>query len=187
MSAGPVPAVLQEVLAELGTESASPGLIPLFDALYLLCEALKEGRPATTELDELQRVHQRRPDERALRVLLALGQAPTDHPPDPLEPVLQAAGLPRETPEPHKALEAYIRRQEEVRRVLAERLAQAESILRRSSQLTHAATAAAVVLLGVVALLLLVEGGFLDLPEPVDTQEEVEPPPPPTPQRRPRR
>ncbi len=160
-----VPAVLHDALEELADRRAEPDTLALFDALHFLVEALEADEGAAERLAALARLMHATPDPLGVAVLAALGHGFEEPQPDPLAPLLQAAGLPVGDPEPLAALQAWATRQQHVIQVQRERLAHAERLLSRARQVTHLAAATVVVLLGVVVLLLVVEGGWIEVPE----------------------
>ncbi len=161
-----VPQVLDDALEELATARAEPETLALFDALHFLREALLSGEGHDMELQALVSVVYRYPDARGVAVLAKLGHVFEDVDEDPIAPLLKAAGLQPGTPSPHEALAGWIQRQQRVVAVQQDRLEHAERLLSRSRQGLQLAAATVVVLLGVVALLLLIEGDWLDVPVP---------------------
>jgi hypothetical protein len=167
-----VPPELDQALEFMSQARSDPHNLRLFDALHFLREALRAGAECTSELGILARVHLARPDPQTARVLAALDYSVEPPSVDPLEALIRAAGLPPAMTEPIPALEEWLGRQKTIIRVQQERLEHAERILSRANQATQLATAIVVVLLGVVALLLLVEGDWLEVPAPVRTAPE---------------
>ena len=173
-----VPQVLDDALEELASARAEPETLALFDALHFLREALLSGEDHGPQLQALAGVVYRHPDARGVAVLAELGHVFEDRDEDPLYPLLDAAGLPPGTPNPHEALGRWIQRQQRVVTVQEDRLDHAERLLSRSRQRLQLAAATVVVLLGVVALLLLIEGDWLQVPVPDRApQEDAQGPP----------
>jgi hypothetical protein len=173
--------VLDDALEELAACRAEPDTLALFDALHFLREALLAGADASAERQALVRVVHTHRDARGVAVLAALGHVlDDDDDEDPLAPLLAAASLSPQVPDPHRALEAWIVRQQRIVQVQQERLDHAGRLVAQARQSTQLAAATGVALLGVVVLLLLVEGDWLTVPVPDrSTQEDAAGPPAP--------
>ncbi len=161
--------MLDRELEALSQEQSEPRTLALFNALHFLREAMGEGKDGKKELQVLSALHRAHPDPRSGAVLTAMGELSGDLTPDPLEPLLQAASLPRDTPEPVEALENWIKRQALINQGQQLRLEETARSLARAQQATQVGSAVVVVLLAIVGLLLLIEGGWLDVPDPIQT------------------